>query len=112
MKSVFRILPCFVLATAVLVSWNSPARSGPDPGEAPPARDRPQERDVHRLEEMIIQGNADVPGVLYLLPRVESPPLPLTAGPAERKESILLDTRDVDDAFLSDGSWATRSDQK
>jgi len=109
-KRVFRTVPCCVLATAVLVSWNPLARS--DTGEAPPVQDRPQERDVLRLEEMIIQGNADVPGVLYLLPRVESPPLPLTAGPAERKESILLDTRDVDDAFLSDESWATRSDQK
>ena len=109
MKRVFRTVPCSVLATAVLLSWNSIALSGPDAGEAPPGQDRPREGAVLRMEEMIIHGNADDPGVLYLLPRAETPLLPLVAGPAERKESILRDTKDQDDISPSDESRGNSS---
>jgi hypothetical protein len=53
---------------------------------------------------MVIRGEADYPGVLYLLPRPEPPILPFTAGPEERRDSILRDTRDEDDASLPGGS--------
>lgn len=103
MKRAVRTPPRAVLATALLLSWSLFALS-PDACAAPPGKGGSRERGVVRLEEMVIRGEADYPGVLYLLPRPEPPLLPFTAGPEERRESILRDTRDGDDASLPGGS--------
>ena len=75
----------------------------PEGFAAPPGKGGSGSREPVRLEEMVIRGDREYPGVLYHLPRPEFPSFPVTPGPDERKESLLRDTRD-DDASGSDGS--------
>lgn len=103
MKRAVQTPPRAVLAAALLLSWGLFAFS-PDAWAAPPGKGGSREREAVRLEEMVIRGEADYPGVLYLLPRADPPLLPFTAGPKERMESLLRDTRDGDDASLPGGS--------
>lgn len=103
MKRAVRKPPRALLASAALIAWGLFAFS-PDAWAAPPGKDGSREREAVRLEEMVIRGEADYPGVLYLLPRAEAPLPAFTPGPEERMESLLRDTRDGDDASLPGGS--------
>ena len=100
-RAVRKPLPA-VPATAVLL-FLSLLASAPAAYAAPPGKDRTRERDAVNLEEMVIRGDTDYPGVLYRLPRPETLPPSFTAGPDERMESLLRDTRDEDDGFPPDG---------
>ena len=101
MSRVSRAAARSVLAAALL-SCCPFALSGLHAGEAQPARDRRGTGDALRLDEIVIQGRLDDPGVVFLLPRAASPPIPLTAAPDERKEALLRDTREDDEAAAPD----------
>ena len=75
----------------------------PESSAAAPGKGGSGAREPVRLEEMLIRGDKEYPGVLYRLPRPEVPVFPFTTGPDERKESLLRDTRD-DDASGTDGA--------